>query len=82
MSRMTQRPSHAQQNRRGGAPQDRFDQEKSAAILGREVVSIGDNFNKILKLSDRAYSRRIGCHWEHRNNHGAAYRDDTSNYQS
>jgi len=55
-------PQRAQQNRRGGAPQDRFDQEKSAVILiqlDREVASIGDNFNKILKLPDPAYSRRF-----------------------
>ena len=54
-------PQRAQQNRRGGAPQDRFDQEKSAVILiqlDREVASIGDNFNKILKLRERSYSRR------------------------
>jgi hypothetical protein len=53
--------ARAQQNRRGGAPQDRFDQEKSAVILiqlDREVASIGDNFNKILKLRERSYSRR------------------------
>jgi hypothetical protein len=53
--------ARAQQNRRGGAPQDRFDQEKSAVILIQldlEVASIGDNFNKILKLRERSYSRR------------------------
>jgi len=46
----------------GGALQNRCDQKKSAAILiqlDREVASIGDNFNKILKLPDPAYSRRF-----------------------
>ena len=54
--------ARAQQNRRGGALQNRCDQKKSAAILiqlDREVASIGDNFNKILKLPDPAYSRRF-----------------------
>jgi hypothetical protein len=51
----------AQQNRRG-ALQNRCDQKKSAAILiqlDREVALIGDNFNKILKLPDPAYSGRF-----------------------
>jgi hypothetical protein len=58
---MTQRPSAPSKTGEGRATKS-LRPEKSAAILiqlDREVASIGDNFNKILKLPDPAYSRRF-----------------------